>query len=284
MEPSKTEILERLRISVAQAEVLKNNPDCTSFPGFEKWRRATEKLLSEAFDNSADHLKMFKDLIFSPIEIYGLLTVNDKVRMEHFNGGLNRAIDLLSGFMEEVQTYWIDDDQRREIHTGKQLTDGSENRKVFVVHGHDDIAREQLELVLNQLELDPYVLANTSGGGLTIIEALEKEISQHPDAARFGVVLLTPDDIGYSARSGSKAAQPRARQNVIFEMGMIIDKLGRPNVAILKKGEVEMPSDMRGIIDLSFQSHVREVVPRLVERLKMAGFDINQSRIPSASE
>lgn len=50
------------------------------------------------------------------------------------------------------------------------------NKKVFLVHGHDVAAREQLELVLHKLGLDPFVLANTGGGGLTIIEALEAEI------------------------------------------------------------------------------------------------------------
>jgi predicted nucleotide-binding protein len=71
-------------------------------------------------------------------------------------------------------------------------------KKVFVVHGHDSTAREQLELVLHRLKLDPFVLANTGGGGLTIIEALEKEIGLQPGGARFGIVLMTPDDMGYA--------------------------------------------------------------------------------------
>src|SRR5438105_238343 len=72
--------------------------------------------------------------------------------------------------------------------------------KVFVVHGHDTVAREQLELVLHKLGLDPYVLANTAGGGLTIIEALESHIGGNSGAAKFGIVLMTPDDVGFSKR------------------------------------------------------------------------------------
>ena len=72
----------------------------------------------------------------------------------------------------------------------------SPGSRVFVVHGHDDPAREQLELVIHKLGLNPFVLQNSSGGGLTIIEALEKEISE--DASHFGIVLMTPDDVGYS--------------------------------------------------------------------------------------
>jgi predicted nucleotide-binding protein len=110
--------------------------------------------------------------------------------------------------------------------------------KVFIVHGHDTVAREQLELVVHKLGLDPYVLQNTGGGGLTIIEALESEIGSRAGAAKFGIVLLTPDDVGYAKAAGEKEAQPRARQNVVLEMGMLVSALGRKNVAILKKQHI----------------------------------------------
>jgi predicted nucleotide-binding protein len=155
--------------------------------------------------------------------------------------------------------------------------------KVFVVHGHDTAAREQLELVLHKLGLDPYVLANTTGGGLTIIEALESHIGGTNDAAKFGIVLMTPDDVGYSKRDGDSKAEPRARQNVVLEMGMLISSLGRPNVAILKKGHLEVPSDADGILYIGFNDHVKETVPRLAERLNHAGFSIDAIAISKAA-
>lgn len=157
------------------------------------------------------------------------------------------------------------------------------NKKVFVVHGHDDMAREQLELVLHKLGLDPFVLANTGGGGLTIIEALESEIGQKNSQVRFGIVLMTPDDMGYSKKEGDKAIQPRPRQNVVLEMGMLISAVGRGNVAILKKGHLEVPSDAQGILYLGFNDHVKETVPRLADRLRAAGFVLNPENISRAS-
>ncbi len=160
---------------------------------------------------------------------------------------------------------------------------GPEKKKVFVVHGHDAVAREQLELVLHKLGLNPFVLANTGGGGRTLIEALEKETGPGPGRARFGIVLLTPDDIGYAKKDGVSKAEPRARQNVVLEMGMLISALGRENVAILKKGHLEEPSDVKGIIYLPFNDHVKETVPKLVDRLREAGFDLEQRAITDAS-
>ena len=151
------------------------------------------------------------------------------------------------------------------------------------MYGHDETAREQLELVLHKLGLNHFVLGNTGGSGLTIIEALEKEILTPSNGKRFGIVLLTPDDMGYKQGDNPENAEPRARQNVVMEMGMLIAAFGRSRVAILKKGHLEVPSDASGIIYLPFNNHVRETVARLCQRLSEAGFEISTEAITQAS-
>jgi predicted nucleotide-binding protein len=101
--------------------------------------------------------------------------------------------------------------------------------------------------------------------------------------ARFGIVLLTPDDIAHSKADGPDSAQPRARQNVILEMGMLISAVGRGNVAILKKGHLEAPSDAQGILYIPFNDHVKETVPKLADRLRQSGFVLNPESISRAS-
>lgn len=152
--------------------------------------------------------------------------------------------------------------------------------KIFVVHGHDRDARDQLELVLMRLGLRPFILQNSDGQSKTIIEALEQNIYRE---AAFGIVLLTPDDFGYSKAAGETEKQPRARQNVILEMGMVMAALGRQRMVILKKGALEMPSDAAGILYIEFNDHVREIVPKLAQRLQGAGFSIDPRRIAEAS-
>ena len=163
-------------------------------------------------------------------------------------------------------------------------TDDSDevSEKVFVVYGHDETARDQLELVLHKLGLIPFVLGNTSGSGLTIIEALEKEILSPNKGKRFGIVLLTPDDMGYKKEDGLENAEPRARQNVVMEMGMLIAAFGRDRVAILKKGDLEVPSDASGIIYLPFDKRVKETVAKLCQRLREAGFELSPHAITEA--
>lgn len=153
--------------------------------------------------------------------------------------------------------------------------------QVFVVYGHDVDTRDQLDLILRKLELTPFILAKNGGEGKTIIEALESKIN--PSQCRFGIVLLTPDDIGYSRKDGESNAKSRARQNVVLEMGMLIAALGRSNVAILKKGDLEVPSDADGIIYLPFKDHVKEIVTLLAKRLDDAGIKLSPKAILDAS-
>jgi predicted nucleotide-binding protein len=149
---------------------------------------------------------------------------------------------------------------------------------IFVVHGRDHEARDQLELVLRRLGLEPFILQVTGGGGDTLIEALEKMIGKTAQSA-FGIVLVTPDDLGYLKTDKPEDAKPRARQNVIMEMGMLLASLTRKRCAILTKGYVEMPSNMGGVITIPFNEHVRESVPKLAQRLQEAGFKLDAKAI-----
>src|SRR5262249_36184981 len=135
-----------------------------------------------------------------------------------------------------------------------KLADAPPAAKIFVVHGHDREARDELELVLRRLVLQPFILQNADGGSKTIIEALEQNIYKE---AAFGVVLMTPDDYGYTKKEADADRKPRARQNVILEMGMIMASLGRGRMAILQKGALERPSDTDGILRIEFNDHVR---------------------------
>lgn len=143
------------------------------------------------------------------------------------------------------------------------------NNKVFVVYGHDTESREQLELVLRRMKLEPVILQNLPIAGDTIIEKLEANID-----VRYACVLLTPDDEGY-ATGQSKDKKFRARQNVILELGMFLVRLGRKRVAILHKGNLELPSDISGLIYIKFNKRVDEIRERLGAELQEAGFPIN---------
>lgn len=114
-------------------------------------------------------------------------------------------------------------------------------KQVFIVHGHDDIAKLEMAEFVKSLGLEPIILHLQASSGRTIIEKIE-----HYSNVGFGVVLYTPCDVG--AKDGALSSAYRARQNVVFEHGYLIGKLGRPRVAAIVKGQVETPNDISGVV------------------------------------
>lgn len=161
---------------------------------------------------------------------------------------------------------------RESTRIEEQAADPSSGRdhRVFVVYGHDTAARNELELILRRVQVTPIILQNIPGVGETLIEKLESLTD-----ADFACVLLTPDDVGASAVTPDNL-QPRARQNVVLEMGMVLSRLGRHRVAILVKGnQLEKPSDIDGLIYIGFQEEVGEAATALGAALASAGFNID---------
>ena len=147
------------------------------------------------------------------------------------------------------------------------------NKKVFVVYGHDESARTQLDAMLRRWGLEPIILDQLPSKGQTIIEKLE----DYTEDVGFGVVLATPDDFGYPKDHEDQKAY-RVRQNVVLELGMLLVKLGRPRVAILLGNQVEMekPSDIHGLIYISFKQDLqREAAPLLAKEMAAQGYTID---------
>lgn len=162
--------------------------------------------------------------------------------------------------------------QVKDILDGKVTNVG---RKVFVVYGHDEIARTQLEAMLRRWDLDPVILDQQASSGQTIIEKLE----EYGADVGYAIVLATPDDEGKAVNEESYKF--RVRQNVVLELGMFLAKLGRNKVAILLKEDknFEKPSDIQGLIYIPFQNKVDEVAINLIRELSRQGINIDSGRI-----
>lgn len=181
-----------------------------------------------------------------------------------------------------INTYSIDERTSFQPSLPESTNSFQKESRIFIVHGHDESSRTELELFLTKLGLQSFVLQNTSGNGQTIIEALESEIGKKSTYNQFGIVLLTPDDEGYSIQDGETSKRKRARQNAVLEMGMLISALGRKNVAILKKGDIEVPSDADGILYIPYNKSINEVKSKIIQRLDDSGIKLDAKNIVKA--
>ena len=145
------------------------------------------------------------------------------------------------------------------------------NRKVFLVHGHQHGARETVARFLEKLELDPVILDEEANRGRTVIE----KFLDHSNVA-FAIVLVIGDDVGGVKGSDPTAFRPRARQNVIFELGYFVGSLGRDRVCALYEPEVEMPSDFGGVGYVKFDREGNWRV-LLAKELNAAGIKVDMN-------
>jgi predicted nucleotide-binding protein len=123
------------------------------------------------------------------------------------------------------------------------------SKKVFVVHGHDNEEKEKVSRFIEKVGLKAIVLHEQPNEGSTVVEKFER----HSDVA-FAVILLTPDDMAYNANAPENI-RPRARQNVVLELGYFLGKLGRSRVCVLRKGGFEIPSDIQGVLYIELDPH-----------------------------
>ena len=143
------------------------------------------------------------------------------------------------------------------------------NTQVFIVHGRDEGMQQAVERVIEKLNLEPIILSEQVNNGKTIIEKFEK----YSDVG-YAVVLLSPCDEG-RLKNTKDELEPRARQNVILELGYFIGKLKRERVSIIRKTEVKEPSDITGLGYIDYDSNEGWKY-KLADELKAAGYKVSK--------
>lgn len=210
---------------------------------FEKWVNYSEEMLTRFFDKGTLG-KQFYSRCINPIEQLPEERTWKNVKSAIISG-TESGILFLKILQEQLHLYTVTPGKKQSTKTPR-----ASRGKVFLVHGHDhatkDIVARYLETYLG---LKVIVLHEQPSLSKTIIEKLEKH-----SEVEYAVVLLTPDDMG-CPKDKAQLVKPRARQNVIFELGFFIGRLSREKVCALYTGDVELPSDYDGVLYISLEAN-----------------------------
>ena len=160
----------------------------------------------------------------------------------------------------------ISQDVKINIQSEKMV---KEKNKIFIVHGHDNETKQEVARFIESIGLETIILHEQASRSMTIIEKIEHYSSE----ANFAIVLYTPCDKGRGAKETNVPARDRARQNVVFEHGYLMAKIGRENVCALVKGEIETPSDISGVVYTPLDSKGGWKI-ELLKELKACGYTL----------
>jgi len=198
------------------------------------------------------------------------LNSGDTGTLKLFAEGVDQQIQKLESVLERLDLYA--EPPAVVVEARERMPIEYREQKVFVVHGHDEGVRESVARFLEKIGLAAIILKEQPNRGRTLIE----KFVDYAREVGFAVVLLTPDDLSGAALD--QAQRLRARQNVIFELGYFVGSVGRGRVCLLRKGEVEIPSDLYGVVYPTIDSGNGWKI-ELARELKDAGFQFDADKL-----
>lgn len=198
--------------------------------------------------------------------------LEDKAHMEKAKAQLEEA-QKAKALAEEVKA--LTEEAKEVGKSGAKIKAKINNSKVFIVHGHDELMIAQLESFLQKLGLEPIILREQANEGQTIIEKLESNSN-----VKYAIVLYTACDFGCPKEDVKLAnrLKPRARQNVVFEHGFFISKLGRKNVCALLEDGVEEPGDITGVLYIPIDKNGAWKL-RVAKEMKNVGLNVDLNKL-----
>ena len=239
-------------------------------PEFKAWQVKAENILTKCYGMESRELYRFRNIIFYPR--YAYATQSDEVNL--CAEGLKEAKAYFEVYLEEIEDNCAENVSSDvsgisgEAKFVKEKVNSTRKRKVFIVHGHNEALKQEVARMVEKQGLEAIILSEQVNRGKTIIEKFE----EHSDVGAT-ICLFTGDDYGKAKDATSENL--RARQNVVFEAGYFMGKLGRENVVLIANPDIEIPSDLKGVVYTNEKSWQIDVL----KELKAIGYAIDLNKL-----
>jgi predicted nucleotide-binding protein len=233
-------------------------------------KQRTEMAIRKAFGDKSHYLDNLKKIRFEP----AMFTTSTPPSYfeRYFASGVEDLTTLLRTMLEDVQ---LGDMASAPLPPQSVNLKLNQSKDVFIVHGHNEAMKQGVARAVEKLGLNAVILHEQASKGRTIIEKFDA----HTDVA-FAIILLSADDLAYSKAESPNMAKLRARQNVVFEMGFFIGKLGRERVLSLYETfeNFDLPSDYSGVVLTPYDSNgAWQYI--LIRELKAIGISVDANAL-----
>ena len=251
---------ERFKKIYDDIDVLIEHRVRTSSQEFISWKTRAERFLRTHYGENSKEVVDFRNTHFSLMIYTFNETVSDYI--EACKSGLIKSKAVFEVYLEELKENDATPDN--EVTQDNSIS----KSKVFVVHGHDEALKQEVARIVEKQGLEAIILSEQANHGKTIIEKFE----ENTDVGA-AICLFTGDD--YGKAKDAEDDNLRARQNVVFEAGYFMGKLGRENVILIANPEIEIPSDLQGVVYTNDKSWQIDVLKELRE----IGYTIDFNRV-----
>lgn len=251
---------EKLNGLISEATELMNQPISASDDKFQAWHMKVKRFLIKNFGTKSAEYQKFEHTPFSPYICSS--STPDEYFITTCLSGISQTKAILKTYLEDFE------DEHNEFTKNNSEDTNLDFSKVFIVHGHDGELKEAIAHIVEQQNIEAIILSNKTNEGKTIIEKIE-----HYSNVSAAICLFTADDKGKV--KSEKSLNARARQNVVFETGYFMGKLGRNRVVIVSENDVELPSDMNGMVYTNKTDWKVDVL----KELKAMGFAIDFNKL-----
>ena len=209
---------------------------------FKSWRNDSIRFLQKVFGEDSHEAVTFEHIGFSITYItYDFFrdgwkehVLNEKY---NFKKGLKTAIFYLKNFESEI-LHDVDIEERGYKDSNNASHKESHKNNIFIVHGHNGGVKDKVANFISKLGIEPIILNEQIDRGRTLLEKLE----EYSDI-KAAIIIFTNEDAG---SNGDSEYEKKARQNLIFEAGYFLGKLGNKNIIVIAEQGVIPPSVLDG--------------------------------------
>ena len=249
---------EKLQSIIEEIPVLISANVSSSDARFQAWKAKAERFLIKKYGGKSFEHRDFVQTHFS-LTTYSFNTP-DYEFIRACQNGLRKTQTIFQTYLEEMS--------EGECDTAESNTQMGCFSKIFIVHGHDGELKHFVARIIEKQGIEAIILSEQANQGKTIIEKFEN----YSDVGG-AICLFTADDLGRSKKIETDSS--RARQNVVFETGYFIGKLGRDHIVILSDNGIEMPSDLSGIVYTNTANWQLD----LLRELKAMGYTVDLNKL-----
>ena len=131
-----------------------------------------------------------------------------------------------------------------EVHANSQLNSSNDElpRRIFISHGRSADWHKVQSYLEKDIGIDTLELSQEVNRGRTVLQKLWEESNR----CSYAVIVMTGDD------QVTEGERPRARENVMHEIGFFQGRYGLENVCLLYEEGTNIPSNIHGLVYIPF--------------------------------